>query len=104
MLINASREVEKGDPKNFINDGGIKRIATTFLKWKQEDKFSQVVEKAEIEKNDFNISPSRYVHTAEVAELRPLDEIVSELSDLREVAEECDATLNQILVQLGAAQ
>ena len=49
----------KGDPKNYIPEDDIERIASTFLNWKEEDKFSRIVDKAEIVKNDYNISPSR---------------------------------------------
>ena len=101
MLVNASREYEKGEPKNFISDSGIKRIATTFLKWKEVEKFSRVVEKAEIEKNDFNISPSRYVHTGDEATFRPLDEILSDLESLESETKTVDRTLSKILNKIG---
>lgn len=35
ILINAAREFEKGRPKNFITDAGIKRISDTFLKFRE---------------------------------------------------------------------
>ena len=101
MLVNASREFEKGDPKNFINDDGVKRIATTFLKWKQEEKFSRVVEKAEIEKNDFNISPSRYIHSQDVQKVRELSEIVVELKKIESETQTIDKTLSRILQKVG---
>lgn len=101
MLVNASREFEKGDPKNFIPDGGIKRIATTFLKWKEEEKFSRVVEKAEIEKNDFNISPSRYIHSKDVKEVRELSDIVEELKIIESETRTIDKTLSRILQKVG---
>lgn len=63
FLVNASKVFSKGDPKNYIPEQGIERIASTFLAWKEEEKFSRIVDKAEIVKNDYNISPSRYIHT-----------------------------------------
>ncbi len=36
----------------------------------------------EIVKNDYNISPSRYIHTGEGEEYRPIAEIVDELDAL----------------------
>ncbi|MFX0199533.1 MAG: N-6 DNA methylase, partial [Candidatus Hodarchaeota archaeon] len=56
FLINASGVFSKGDPKNYITDDGIERIASVFLARKEEDKFSRIVLKAEIVKNDYNIS------------------------------------------------
>jgi type I restriction enzyme M protein len=36
FLVNASQVFEKGDPKNFIPDAGIQRIADTLIGWKEE--------------------------------------------------------------------
>ena len=65
FLLNASREFAKGDPKNYLTDDAILRIAETFKSWREEEKFSRIVTREEIAKNDFNISPSRYIHTGE---------------------------------------
>ena len=101
MLINASREAEKGDPKNFIPPKGVDRIATTFLAWKEEEKFSQIVERKDIEKNDFNVSPSRYIHTGEQDEYRAIDEIVGELASLEEEHSATNKLLHQILAEIA---
>ena len=82
LLINAAKEFKKGDPKNYITDEGIERIAEAFIGWREQDKFSRVVGKAEIVKNDYNISPSRYIHTGASEEYRPIAEIMEELEGL----------------------
>jgi type I restriction enzyme M protein len=76
FLLNASREFAKGDPKNYLPDDAILRIADTFKSWREEEKFSRIVSRDEIAKNDFNISPSRYIHTGEADEYRPIAEII----------------------------
>jgi len=101
FLLNASREFEKGDPKHYIPDEAIARIAETFLKWREVDKFSRIVSREEIVKNDYNISPSRYIHTGEGEESRPLSEIVQDLRDLEDESQENLAQLNGILAKLG---
>ena len=101
MLVNASQIFEKGDPKNYIPDEGIVRIASTFLAWNEEDKFSQIVEKAEIVKNDYNISPSRYIHTTDAEEYRPISEILEELDVLEAEANETNMKLRTVLTKLG---
>src|ERR1022692_3839641 len=58
FLLNASREFTKGDPKNYIAQDAILRIADTFSTWKEVDKYSRAVSRDEIAKNDFNVSPS----------------------------------------------
>jgi len=101
FLLNAGREFAKGDPKNYIPDDAIRRIADTFTAWKEVEKYSRIVSREEIAKNDFNISPSRYIHTGEADEYRPIAEIVDELNALEDEAKETDRTLKAILVRIG---
>ena len=68
---------------------------------KEEEKYSRVVGTAEIAKNDYNISPSRYIHTGAADEYRPLSEIVEELNDLEKEARVTDKALKEILAGLG---
>jgi len=101
FLLNAAREFAKGDPTNYITDAGIERIAATFKTWREEEQFSRIVDNAEIARNDYNISPSRYIHTADGEEYRPIAEIVEELNALEEEAKATDVALKAILKQLG---
>ena len=104
FLVNASRLFEKGDPKNFIPPEGIARIADTLIGWKEEEKLSRIVAHAELKHNDYNISPSRYIHTGNAETYRPLEEIVGELygkGGLEEQASETDKALKVILQKIG---
>ena len=101
LLLNASRDFVKGDPKNFLPEEAVTRIADTFLEWKEVEKFSRIVGTDEIAKNDYNISPSRYLHTGAADEYRPLAEIVEELDELEEAARETDKALKAILTKLA---
>ncbi len=104
FLANASRIFEKGDPKNFIPPEGIARIADTLIGWQEEEKLSRIVDHAELKKNDYNISPSRYIHTGDAETYRPLAEIVAELDAIEAEARETDGELRKILKQLGAVR
>jgi type I restriction enzyme M protein len=55
------------------------------------------VSREEIAKNDFNISPSRYIHTSAGEEYRPIAEIVEELDALEAEAQETDKVLKAVL-------
>ncbi len=101
FLVNASMVYEKGDPKNFIPAKGIQRIADTLIAWKEEDKLSRIVDLTELKKNDYNISPSRYIHTADAETYRPIAEIVEELNTLEAEALEIDKALKEILEKIG---
>lgn len=82
-------------------DEAIVRIADTFNTWTEVEKYSRIVSREEIAKNDFNISPSRYIHTGVGEEYRPIAEIVDELDALTAEAAETDAALLDIFKRIG---
>jgi type I restriction enzyme M protein len=100
FLINASQVVEKGDPKNFIPPAGIERIATVFKAWQEEEKFAKVVTREQVAKEDYNISPSRYIHVADAETYRPIAEIVGELEELDTEATRTNAALRAVLARV----
>jgi type I restriction enzyme M protein len=101
FLLNASREFVKGDPKNYISEDAIARIADTFIAWKEAGRYSCILTREEIAKNDYNVSPSRYIHTGEGDEYRPLVEIVDELDSLQAEEAAANAALRFVLAKLG---
>lgn len=101
LLINASKMYEKGRPKNFLTDDAIKTIAEIYKKFKEEEGISKVVSKEEVIKNDYNLSPSRYVSSNDEDNTLPLDEAVVLLKEAKEEMEIADKTLNAVLKQLG---
>ena len=107
FLLNASREFEKGDPKNYIPEDAILRIADTFTAWDEDAvgavgnrPLGRIITREEIAKNDYNISPSRYIHTGEGEEYRPIGEIVEELEALETEVAETNKALRKILQAL----
>ena len=101
FLLNAATEFAKGDPKNYLPEDAITRIADTFTAWREVGKYSRIVTREEIAKNDFNISPSRYVHTGADEEYRPLAEIAQELRDLEDEAMATSKQLDKLFSILG---
>lgn len=101
FLVNASRMFAKGTSKNYIPEDGIRRIVSTFLGWEEEEKFSRIVAKAEIVENDYNISPPRYIHTADAETYRPVEEIVAELKVVDAEARQSNMALKRVLNKLG---
>ena len=82
-------------------DVGIERIASTLISWSEEEKFSRIVDQEELAKNDYNISPSRYIHTSDAETYRPIAEIVKDLDVIEAEAREADRALREILGRLG---
>jgi type I restriction enzyme M protein len=100
FLLNASREFVKGDPKNYIPEDAIIRISETFTARNEVEKYSRSVGRDEIAKNDYNISPSRYIHTGAADEYRPISEIVEELRLLEKQTLSTDKSLKAVLAKL----
>lgn len=100
LLVNAGLVFEKGDPKNFIPAAEIERLSQILIQWQEVDKLSRIVDLTELKKNDYNISPSRYIHTGQAATYRPLTEIVAELEALESEARKSDAALKKILARI----
>jgi type I restriction enzyme M protein len=100
MLINASLEFQKGRPKNFIPDDKIKKIAKAFHDWKDVKRFVKIIGKEEAAKNDYNLSPSRYVGNAKQEEYRDVGEILVELAELEEERVKTDKELDNIMKKI----
>jgi type I restriction enzyme M protein len=101
LLVNAGQLFEKGKPKNFLAPAHIDRIAEVIRSWEEVEKLSRIVPVEELAKNDYNISPSRYIHTGEAASYRPIPQIVQELEAIEAEAQRTDAELKRILNSLG---
>lgn len=103
LLINASHLFQKGRPKNFLPDESIKHISEIYLDWREEEGISKVVTTNEVTKNDYNLSPSRYVVQNGEAKPYSLDEAVVLLKEAEEECQEADKKLREALSQLGVA-
>src|SRR5205823_4070273 len=64
-LVNASREFTKGNPKNYLTEDAMRKIADGFLKAMPVDGFVSIITNDDAAKNDFNLSPSRYLASAD---------------------------------------
>ena len=101
FLLNASTEFTKGDPKNYLTSDAVARIAAIFSAWKEVEKYSRIVTREEIENRDFNISPSRYIHSGASEEYRPISEILAELAEIEEQARKSNKALHDVLNKIG---
>lgn len=100
VLLNASRQVAKGRPKNFIPEEAIRPLAAAYLKGEPLEGEIAVITREQVEEADYNLSPSRWVpQEADLAQ-RPLKEIVAELLLLDERAKGIDESLAGMLGSL----
>ena len=100
ILLNASRRVGKGRPKNFIPEEDIRSLAAAFRKGEPVEGEVAVIAREQAEEADYNLSPSRWVGQVDGVVQRPISEIISEMQRLDEEAREIDARLAKMLAQL----
>ena len=93
VLLNASRRVSKGRPKNFIPEEDIRPLATAFLKGEPVEGEVAVITREQAEQADYNLSPSRWVGQATNGETASVSDLVAELRRLSSEIQESDRQL-----------
>jgi len=101
LLVNASKLFIKGRPKNYLGDEHIERIAAAYHDWSAEDGLSAIITKEEAARNDYNLSPSRYVASNDKEDVLPLEEAMVLLREAEEERAKADRDLAQVLRTLG---
>ena len=101
LLINAGKLFVKGRPKNEMTDEHIRRVGGLYEAWQAEAGLSAVITKAEAARNDYNLSPSRYVAQNGGEAVLPLEEAVLLLREAEEARTQADAALQGMLKELG---
>ncbi|RMH35233.1 MAG: SAM-dependent DNA methyltransferase [Nitrospirae bacterium] len=111
LLINASKLFAKGRPKNYLADEHIETIAGIYREWGYvganngspdgRSPYAAVITNDEAARNDYNLSPSRYVATNGQEEVLPLEEAVVLLREAEEERAAADRELNAVLRTLG---
>ena len=100
VLLNASRRVRKGSPKNYIPEEDIRPLAAAFLKGEPVEGEVAIITREQAQETDYNLSPSRWVGLTDEVPRRPLAEIIADLQRLNEEAREIDASLARMLVRI----
>lgn len=101
LLINASKLFAKGKPKNYLAEEHVEQIANIYKEWKAVEGLSAIINNEEAARNDYNLSPSRYVATNDKEEVIPLEEAMVLLREAEEERAEADLALKTVLAQLG---
>jgi type I restriction enzyme M protein len=101
LLVNASRLFAKGRPKNYLTDEHIERVAEVYHAWRAEAGLSAIITREEAARNDYNLSPSRYVATDDREEVLPLEEALVLLREAEEERVAADRELKEMLNRLG---
>ena len=76
------------------------RVAAAYLKGEPMDGLVAVIDRARAEKEDWNLSPSRYIANGDTKALREIPDIVKQLEALKKAEKALDAELTKVLAQL----
>jgi type I restriction enzyme M protein len=79
----------------------IARIADLYTGWESVDGLAAVITTAEAARNDYNLSPSRYVSTGEKEAVLPLEDAMVLLREAEKERAAADEALEAVLIGLG---
>jgi len=101
LFIDASAYFEKAKNQNYLRDGDVEKIITTYRQRVEEDKYSYRAPLAEIEENDFNLNIPRYVDTFEEEEEIDLAAVALELRQIDRDMVESNRLIRGFCDELG---
>ncbi len=73
FMIDASKGFMKDGPKNRLRSMDIHKIVDVFNKQTELDKYSRMVPRAEIEKNEYNLNIPRYIDSQEPEDIQDIE-------------------------------
>ncbi|MEW6040245.1 MAG: N-6 DNA methylase [Elusimicrobiota bacterium] len=101
IFINASKEFEKGTPKNFLPDESIKKIVYVFSNWIEEKGFSKIEPIDEVLKRDFCLSPVDYITEMGHIEFENISETIEEIHSMERVEQQLNPGLLTACAKIG---
>jgi type I restriction enzyme M protein len=101
LLINASKRFEKGRPKNRITERDASAIAEVYETWEDQEGLAAVISTDEAIRNDYSLSPSRYVQVDGGKEVLPIEDAVVLLKEAEEERVSSDVELAEVLRSIG---
>ena len=104
VLLNASKRVRKGRPKNFIPEEDIRLIAAAFGKGEPVEGEVAVITREQAEQADYNLSPSRWVGANEEVSLGSISSLIEELRILNNRDTKLTNEVLRILAPLAEAE
>ena len=100
VLVNASRRVGKGRPKNYIPEEDIRPIAAMFLTGDPVEGEVTVITREQVQESEYNLSPSRWVGQADGIEQAALKDIVERFEAITAEEAAVSADLQRVLLRL----
>jgi type I restriction enzyme M protein len=97
VLLNASRRVLKGRPKNYIPAAEIRPLAAAFLKGEPVEGEIAVITRRQAEEADYNLSPSRWIGQAEGLQHESIEDLIGRVDELTRESDRLWASLRTMV-------
>ena len=97
VLLNASRRVRKGRPKNFIPEDDIRPLAAAYRKGEPVEGEITIITREQAEEADYNLSPSRWVGQSGSTEMKSISTLAQEMREIENEAQQLSARLSKLL-------
>jgi type I restriction enzyme M protein len=104
VLVNASKRVKKGKPKNYLPDEAVKGIAGLFLVGEPVEGEVVVITAEQAVEADYNLSPSRWVGQADEQRVASISDLLIEIEAIHEQDGKLTGELVLMLMPLTKGQ
>ncbi|MEW6488530.1 MAG: N-6 DNA methylase [Thermodesulfobacteriota bacterium] len=104
VLVNASRRVKKGRPKNYIPEEDVRPLAALYLKGEAVEGEVAVITREQAVEADYNLSPSRWVGQNGGSKGASVPTLIRELGRLAEEDARLTPQLMRLLQPLARAE
>ncbi len=101
VLLNASRRVQKGRPKNYIPDDAIRPLAAAYLMGEPVEGEVAIITREQAAEADYNLSPSRWIEQNDGVELTSVPQLIRTLEELNAQEAALTADLLRLLRPLA---
>lgn len=103
LLLNASRHVTKGKPKNHLARDGVVTLAQHYNTWADVDGIVRVVD-TELVATDYNLSPSRWIAQSNDQASTPITTLIEKARLLSEESLAIDTRLSTLLAPISGSE
>lgn len=101
LFIDSSEFFDKAKTQNYLRQGDIDKIITTYRDRITEEKYSYIASLEEIAENDYNLNIPRYVDTFEEEDPIDIDLVADKIISIDKELEATDKVLAEYCKELG---
>lgn len=101
LFIDASKEFKKETNNNILDEKNIENIIEIFREKKDKEYFSRLVDKSEIEENEYNLSVSTYVEKEDTREIIDIEVLNREIQETVAKIDMLRTSIDEIVKELS---